>query len=514
MTKRLTALFIAILFTFTTFGSASAAPIFKDVSDKHSAKAELDYLAERGIIQADPNVAFGVNEEITRLDASEIIIKALGLDMENRPAPDVIDVTPESVGYDIIATIVDAQIMNGNENKEFMPDAKLTRAQMAGILARAFDLSGTTDYLFRDVNKNHWATDSIKALFVNGVTTGYEDNTYKPSSFITRAHFSVFLARILNPDFKKEIACHNPDNKKTYAVNVAVTNVWNQPNKTRVVDRPSLTKPVDMEKWTKSMSVSQKQWLVGRTDTQALYGDEVALLKSSGNWVQIAVKDQAKTNYNSGYPGWVPKSHITELYPNYTDCSIAVVNAKIATLYNEPKTTNKYMDISFSTILPVIKEEGNWLHVQTPANGVKYLLKENAKVHKNFASIPKPTQKNIVDSAKRYMGLPYLWAGTSAYGFDCSGLMYSVYKNHGILIPRDSFVQATHGTAVSRKNMQPGDLMFFAYQNGKGKVYHVGMYIGNGQMLHAPNSLRKVEIVSIEAQPYKKNYSGSRRYLK
>src|SRR5690606_30719710 len=119
------------------------------------------------------------------------------------------------------------------------------------------------------------------------------------------------------------------------------------------------------------------------------------------------------------------------------------------TLYNEPKKANKFMDISYTTMLPVIKEEGDWLHVQTPANGVKYLRKQDAKVVKNFAAIPKPTQQDIVDSAKMFLGLPYIWSGISGFGFDCSGLIHSVYKNHGIMIPRDSFVQAVNGTPVA-----------------------------------------------------------------
>jgi cell wall-associated NlpC family hydrolase len=82
------------------------------------------------------------------------------------------------------------------------------------------------------------------------------------------------------------------------------------------------------------------------------------------------------------------------------------------------------------------------------------------------------------------------------------------------MIPRDSFVQAFNCTPVAKKNMQPGDLLFFAYNQGKGKVYHVGMYIGNNQMIHAPNSSRNVEIVSINTHPYKSNFAGSRRYLK
>ena len=172
------------------------------------------------------------------------------------------------------------------------------------------------------------------------------------------------------------------------------------------------------------------------------------------------------------------------------------------------------MDISFNTILPVVKEEAGGLHVQTPANGLKFIRKQDVKTYKNEAAIPKPVQQDIVDTAKKFTGLPYLWAGTSGFGFDCSGFTHSVYKQHGISIPRDSTVQAVNGTAVSKKNLQPGDLMFFAHNKGKGQVHHVSMYIGNGLMIHSPNPKKSVEIVSINIESYKSEFSGARRYLK
>src|SRR6185437_2605898 len=113
MIKRLLASLIAIFVVFTTIGSVSAAPLFKDVGDNFSAKAELDYLAGRGIITADSTVNFGANKEITRLEASEMIVKALGLEINNRPALKFIDVQPRDTGYAIIATIVDEGIMSG-----------------------------------------------------------------------------------------------------------------------------------------------------------------------------------------------------------------------------------------------------------------------------------------------------------------------------------------------------------------------------------------------------------------
>lgn len=506
--------FLLLFFLFFNFSQkTSATDIFKDLTKNHHTYKEFNYLVQQGALKSDPTKVIDIQGPITRIEASEMIVNALKLDTSNRPAPDLVDVMPEDEHYDIIATIIDEGIMSGTENKEFNKNASLTRAQMSKILTLGFDLKGTSDYSFRDVPNSIWAAPYIKTLFANKITTGYNDNTYRPYQPTSKMHFGVFLARILEPSLNDTVGCKVPNNQLKHAIDVTVTNLWHFPNQARVVDRPSVAKPADMETWTKNLTLQDKWWLIDRTDTQALYGDEVEIIRTSGNWVRVAVKNQKKTGHNKGYEGWVPKTHITSYYPNYEDCQIAIVEANLAMLYNSPNVKSPFMKISYATILPVVGEDSTWYHVQTPADGVKYLAKHDARTFKNYASVPKPTQADIVQSAKKFMGLPYVWAGASGFGFDCSGIIYSVYKRHGILIPRDSFVQATHGTPIAKSKMQPGDLMFFAYNGGRGKVYHVALYIGNGQMLHAPNSSRAVEIVSINQEPYKRNFSGARRYL-
>lgn len=520
MIKKVIVIALVIGFFIGPLNYASAAPIFSDVTDTFTSKAEFDFLVKEGILAADPTLQYGVNDDVTRIQAVEILGKALKLNLENRPIPTFVDVAPDDPLMPLIAAIVDEKIMTGNGKGEFMANEKLTRAQMALILVRAYKLEGTTDFTFKDVPKTYMAHTAIQALIANEITNGYLDNTFKPGAFITKTHYLVFIARILNPEFRKKfevpkpvpVACEKPVKTKTYKVNVQVTSLWHEPNKTRAVDKPSLSNPVNISKWTKDMTLSQKWWLVDKIDTQALYGDEVTILKSSGNWHRIAIKDQYVPYQKQGYPGWVPKSHVVATSTDFTDCSIAIVKAKMATLYNV-ENKKKYMDISYSTILPVIKVEGEWLHVQTPVNGVKLMKKNDVKTVKKYADIPKPSQQQIVNEAKRFLNLPYLWAGTSALGFDCSGIIYAVYKNHGILIPRDSFYQATKGKVVSKSNLQPGDLVFFAGNSGKGKVYHVGLYVGDGKMIHAPNASSKVKIESINAGAYKRNYSGARRYI-
>ena len=317
----------------------------------------------------------------------------------------------------------------------------------------------------------------------------------------------------LNSRFSEGAACYNSTNTKQHTVNVSVATLWQEPNKARVADNPAISNPADIEKWTSSMALKEKQWLVGKIETQALYGEKVIILDSSGDWYQVAVTGQSSPKNNNGYPGWVPKSQITESLPDYEDCSIAIVDAPSATLYNEENIEDKFMELSYNTRLSIVQEDEDWLQVQTPVNGVKYLRKQGIEIVDNEGAIPKPLEEDIVDSAKKFTGLPYLWAGISGFGFDCSGLTFAVYNRHGIVIPRDSGVQAVNGTPVAKKDLQPADLLFFSHEQGKGQVHHVGMYIGNGQMIHAPNPKRGVEVISVDIEPYKSEFSGARRYL-
>lgn len=524
--KRLAQLIIFCLILTATFSTASAQ-LFTDVKETSSHYKHMEYLVNAGIIDADAEQAFRAGESITRYEAAELLARALKLDTELRPIPTYTDVAEDDPRMPIIAAVTELQIMTGSDGT-FKPDASLTRAQAAGILTRAFSLQGAASSSFPDVAATHWAASAISALIANQITTGFEDGTFRPNGTLTRSNFAVFVARVLEPSFrvpKNEVPAPNPapapvpaqscekeTTKTTYKVDVAVANLWKHYNNARSVDRLSTTNPVDYDKWIGGLSISQKKWLVDRTDTQALYGDEVTVLETRGKWIRVAAKDQYVPYEKAGYPGWVPASQITKTTKNYDDCALAIITAKQAPLYEADYKT-VHVEVSYATILPVIKESGNYYVVQTPSNGTKLLKKGHAKSFDDYSDVPKPSAKTIVDEAKRYLNLPYLWAGTSSWGYDCSGILYAVFRAHGIMIPRDSFYQATKGKAVAKKDLQAGDLVFFAYNGGKGKVYHVGLYIGNGQMLHAPNYASKVRIEPLNAGVYKRNYSGARRYL-
>lgn len=113
----------------------------------------------------------------------------------------------------------------------------------------------------------------------------------------------------------------------------------------------------------------------------------------------------------------------------------------------------------------------------------------------------------IVNKAYQYLGVRYVWGGTTPSGFDCSGFIQYVYRSQGVSLPRTSRAQAASGKYVSIANAQPGDILYF----GQSQVTHVGIYIGNGKMIHSPRPGKSVEIVSISWHVNNYRIKGARR---
>ena len=117
----------------------------------------------------------------------------------------------------------------------------------------------------------------------------------------------------------------------------------------------------------------------------------------------------------------------------------------------------------------------------------------------------------IIANAKKHLGTPYVWGGTTPKGFDCSGLTQYVFKQSGISLPRTTTEQVKMGTYVSKSSLRPGDLVFLqnTYRQG---VSHVGIYIGDGQIIHASSS-KGVVISKLSSSYYTQHYHSARSVL-
>ena len=129
-------------------------------------------------------------------------------------------------------------------------------------------------------------------------------------------------------------------------------------------------------------------------------------------------------------------------------------------------------------------------------------------IHNNFQTV-----NNIEWNAKSFLGVPYVWGATGPSKFDCSGFTQWVYRDAGINIPRVSRDQARVGQYVAYSNLQRGDMVFFdTKKRPKGKVTHVGIYLGEGNFIHASSAGKKVVIYNFNEKPfYKKRFLWGRR---
>lgn len=121
--------------------------------------------------------------------------------------------------------------------------------------------------------------------------------------------------------------------------------------------------------------------------------------------------------------------------------------------------------------------------------------------------------QKIVDAAMQYLDVPYVWAGTSPKGFDCSGLVYYIYKEFGYTINRTAASIYENGSYVEKSQLKPGDAVCFTNSGSGSSIGHVGIYIGNDQFIHASSSARKVVISGLSEDYYVRNYVGARRIV-
>jgi cell wall-associated NlpC family hydrolase len=265
------------------------------------------------------------------------------------------------------------------------------------------------------------------------------------------------------------------------------------------------------------MTVDQKRWLVGRLETQALYGDRVQLLQQSGAWSYVAVTGQRTPRNTAGYPGWLPTAQLTAHPPTAT-ATRAIVNRPTTWLYKSAQDAIAYrhgdVEVSFNTTLPVLATPTpSLLRVATPTGEARYVVRTAVVVRSTGSPPTSATRAHVVASARLFLGLQYLWAGTSAFGFDCSGLTSSAYRAVGVAIPRDASAQVTVGQPVATSALAPGDLLFYADVGGGGRVHHVSMYVGGGRMIQAPSTGHAVEEIATSTSYYSARFAGARRFL-
>lgn len=164
----------------------------------------------------------------------------------------------------------------------------------------------------------------------------------------------------------------------------------------------------------------------------------------------------------------------------------------------------------------IIEKDGTY-HIDVlvkNAEEMKKFGKRKGKIiHGGYAGNVSDKAKIVISEAKKHLGKPYKWGGNGPSSFDCSGLMVYCFKKVGINLPRTARQQARKGKAVNKLSLQTGDLVFFSKNGPEGEITHVGMFIGNGEFIHAPHEGDVVKISKLSGSYYTKNFVTAQRVL-
>lgn len=236
--------------------------------------------------------------------------------------------------------------------------------------------------------------------------------------------------------------------------------------------------------------------------TQALLGTPVRILKTEAGKSLIQVPD--------GYIGWVNTAELHAIdrdeLDTYREADKVIFTAQYGMTYGEAdESSMPVTDLVIGNILVRISEGPVFSQVKYPDGRLAW-VKSSELIPAEKIFYRTTLKENLVRTALRYHGIPYLWGGTSSKNIDCSGLVCNVYFMNGIQLPRDADMQALIGRELTTEfvsdGLEPGDLLFFGRKASEGveeNVSHVALYIGDGEYIHSAGYRERVSINSMDS---------------
>jgi gamma-D-glutamyl-L-lysine dipeptidyl-peptidase len=220
--------------------------------------------------------------------------------------------------------------------------------------------------------------------------------------------------------------------------------------------------------------------------SQATLGQVVEVVDRSGTFARVRTPDR--------YEGWLFRAALAEYAdpeaPRYARCGRVVeVTSLMAYVYREADvtTTRPRTRAPLATRLEVAGDgpSERWLMVRLPSGGTGYVQRGDVKPVDPAAPRPRGSAEEVLATARRFLGVPYLWGGMTVHGIDCSGFVSRVYHANGVVLPRDADQQfeSLDVVPVERGALRPGDLLFFG-EDAK-TISHVGLYLGEGRFINA-----------------------------
>lgn len=230
--------------------------------------------------------------------------------------------------------------------------------------------------------------------------------------------------------------------------------------------------------------------------TQTLMGWPVRILKQKSGWYLVHTEPD-------GYLGWIEELQMARMTPDeraaWDSSRLVVATSPYTTVRSAASpTAEPVADLVIGALLRENGAAAGWTRVSLPDDRSGYVASADVEEYDRWKSSRTMSAAAIEQTARLFMGTPYLWGGTSSKGFDCSGFAKTVLHLNGIELPRDTDQQADAGQAVPLDDqltqLRPGDLLFFgtrATAEHPERISHVGIHIGNLEFIHASGLVRR-----------------------
>jgi serine/threonine protein kinase len=253
--------------------------------------------------------------------------------------------------------------------------------------------------------------------------------------------------------------------------------------------------------------------------TQVVMGEKVMIQGKREGWYEITAVDQPTPKNPQGYPGWLRTEAVAlRVFEPSQEAVVIVPGAALRSAPDSNGPVINYLSIDSRVAFDAM--DGGWVSVSLPNGKTGWIARGELRLVCPEDECPEGVESDgdeprsadeILKTAERFLGTPYLWGGTSSEAFDCSGFLYRVFHANGVMIPRDSRPMSESGTWVEKDELQPGDIIFTARGGTSGTVSHCALYVGDGQMITTVGT-DPVAIIPLDGEPYRNRYWGARRY--